>query len=287
MKEAERTKITLNLVDNTHKKNKDAGFLYVRRLVIEPSYSFIDYLSSGLEVSLIVSLDFTGSNGDPKSPSSLHYAGQFNEYEMATRAIGDILSYYDADKMFPAYGFGAMMPTGQVSHCFALNGNPSNPFSAGVDGILRDYRQALNTVQLYGPTNFAPTIQTAMAYANQAAMEQSQQNQKYMILLIITDGEITDMPDTIREIVKASTYPLSIVIVGVGSANFDSMEQLDGDGKALRSGSTVAVRDIVQFVPFRKYGQNHQALASETLREIPEQVVQYFKTKGIKPKNKM
>ena len=115
-------------------------------------------------------------------------------------------------------------------------------------------------------------------------MEQSQQNQKYLILLIITDGAITDMNDTIREIVKASNYPLSIVIVGVGAANFDSMETLDGDDRRLSSGSQIASRDIVQFVPFRKYNsQNYQLLARETLKEIPGQVCEYFKNMKIKP----
>jgi hypothetical protein len=33
--------------------------------------------------------------------------------------------------MFPAYGFGAKLPNGQVSHDFALNFNPSNPNCQG------------------------------------------------------------------------------------------------------------------------------------------------------------
>jgi vacuolar-type H+-ATPase subunit F/Vma7 len=44
----------------------------------------------------------------------------------------------------------------------------------------------------------------------------SQNNQKYIILLIITDGVISDMDDTIDEIVKGSSLPLSIIIIGVG-----------------------------------------------------------------------
>ena len=28
---------------------------------------------------------------------------------------------------FACYGFGGKLPTGQVSHCFALNGDPKNP----------------------------------------------------------------------------------------------------------------------------------------------------------------
>jgi hypothetical protein len=32
----------------------------------------------------------------------------------------------DSDKRVPLYGFGAKLPDGRVSHCFPLNGNPSN-----------------------------------------------------------------------------------------------------------------------------------------------------------------
>ncbi|EFC39893.1 predicted protein [Naegleria gruberi] len=266
---------------------KVTGKIQVKTLLIEPKeeeYTFIDYLSGGLEVSLIVSIDFTASNGNPTDQSSLHFGGKFNEYEMAIKSITDILSYYDNDKLFPSFGFGAKLPTGDISHCFALNGNPSNPNCVGVDGILQSYRLALNTVQLYGPTNFSPTIQTAIAYASQLSVEQSQNNQKYLILLILTDGEITDLPDTIKELVKASKYPLSVVIVGVGSADFSQMHLLDGDDKRLSNGNEISIRDIVQFVPFRKFNyQNYHLLARETLMEIPSQVVQYFKSMKIKP----
>lgn len=78
--------------------------------------------------------------------------------------------------------------------------------------------------------------------------------QQYFILLIITDGVITDLDQTRTAIVNASKLPMSIIIVGVGGADFDAMEFLDGDNGVLRSSSgEPAVRDIVQFVPFRKF----------------------------------
>jgi len=43
------------------------------------------------------------------------------------------------------------------------------------------------------------------------------------VLLILTDGEITDMESTVHAIVSASGQPLSIVIVGVGKADFDKV----------------------------------------------------------------
>ena len=54
-------------------------------------------------------------------------------------------------------------------------------------------------------------------------------SQNYFILLILTDGVITDMEQTKRAVVEASALPMSIIIVGVGGADFELMEELDAD----------------------------------------------------------
>lgn len=78
--------------------------------------------------------------------------------------------------------------------------------------------------------------------------------QRYHILLILTDGVVTDMADTREAIVRGSYQPLSIIIVGVGNADFTDMQILDGDDGVLRSPKGEPVlRDIVQFVPFRDF----------------------------------
>lgn len=78
--------------------------------------------------------------------------------------------------------------------------------------------------------------------------------QQYFILLILTDGVITDMADTREAIVQASHLPMSVIIVGVGNADFSDMQMLDGDDGILRSPKGEPVlRDIVQFVPFRNF----------------------------------
>lgn len=62
------------------------------------------------------------------------------------------------------------------------------------------------------------------------------------------------MDHTRAAIVEASRLPMSIIIVGVGAADFSAMEFLDSDDKLLRSpNGDVAARDIVQFVPFRQF----------------------------------
>lgn len=58
---------------------------------------------------------------------------------------------------------------------------------------------------------------------------------KYFILLILTDGVIDDMQETIDQIVRATSHPLSIIIVGIGNANFKDMNVLDADDVPLYS----------------------------------------------------
>ena len=90
-------------------------------------------------------------------------------------------------------------------------------------------------------------------------------SQQYFVLLIITDGVITDMDQTRSAIVNASRLPMSIIIIGVGGADFSAMEFLDGDDGMLRSTTgEAAMRDIVQFVPFRQF----QRVSRENLQRL-------------------
>jgi len=77
-------------------------------------------------------------------------------------------------------------------------------------------------------------------------------------MLLITDGIISDIQKTIDEIVRGSSLPLSIIIVGVGSEDFTNMNILDADDTPLYSQALKKYmeRDIVQFVPFREFKDN-------------------------------
>lgn len=62
-----------------------------------------------------------------------------------------------------------------------------------------------------------------------------QDGHQYFVLLIITDGIISDLNETIDAIIAASDLPMSIIIVGVGNEDFKEMEFLDSDKQPLRS----------------------------------------------------
>uniref|UniRef100_A0A8C2D339 Copine-2 n=1 Tax=Cyprinus carpio TaxID=7962 RepID=A0A8C2D339_CYPCA len=253
-------------------------------------YSFLDYILGGCQLMFTVGIDFTASNGNAREPSSLHYINPMgsNEYLSAIWAVGQIIQDYDTDKMFPALGFGAQLPPDwKVSHEFAINFNPTNPFCSGVEGIVQAYSNCLPHIRFYGPTNFAPIINHVARFATQALQQDTAA--QYFTLLIITDGVISDMDETRHAIVQAAKLPMSIIIIGVGNADFTAMEFLDGDSSALRSYTgEEAVRDIVQFVPFRDFrNAPKETLAKSVLAELPQQVTQYFKQRNLSPSNTM
>ncbi|XP_034817877.1 copine-5 isoform X3 [Pan paniscus] len=226
------------------KKYVNSGTVTLLSFAVESECTFLDYIKGGTQINFTVAIDFTASNGNPSQSTSLHYMSpyQLNAYALALTAVGEIIQHYDSDKMFPALGFGAKLPPdGRVSHEFPLNGNQENPSCCGIDGILEAYHRSLRTVQLYGPTNFAPVV-THVA-RNAAAVQDGSQ---YSVLLIITDGVISDMAQTKEAIVNAAKLPMSIIIVGVGQAEFDAMVELDGDDVRISSRGKLAERDIVQ-----------------------------------------
>ena len=273
----------VNSKKKSKKGYKGSGTLRVNSIQMDKNYTLLDYISGGLQISLVVAVDFTGSNGIPSSPQSLHYMNPsgMNQYEQALFAVSSILLNYDSDKQVPLYGFGGKI-RGQTSHCFNMNFNPAEPNVNGIDGIMGAYRNSLRYVELSGPTLFGHVLGKVVTELE--AQPVSQNYQQYTVLLILTDGEIHDMVDTVNWIVRGSVQPLSIVIVGIGNDSFRNMVELDADDKALMDSKGVKMqRDIVQFVPFRDVGNSPARLTKEVLEEIPREVCNFFKMRSIFP----
>uniref|UniRef100_A0A8C1AQ56 Copine family member IX n=1 Tax=Cyprinus carpio carpio TaxID=630221 RepID=A0A8C1AQ56_CYPCA len=254
------------------KKYVNSGTVTLLSFKVESEYTFVDFI-----------------RGNPSQPTSLHYMNpyQLNAYAMALKAVGEIVQDYDSDKLFPAYGFGAKLPPdGKISHAFPLNSDCENANCVGIEGVLEAYYDCLRKVQLYGPTNFAPVINQVAQCASEVT-----DGSQYFVLLIITDGVISDMVQTREAVVTAASLPMSVIIVGVGPAEFDAMEELDGDEVRVSSRGRAAERDIVQFVPFRDYidRSGNQVLsmarlAKDVLAEIPDQLLSFMKSRGIEPR---
>ncbi|CAN7096841.1 unnamed protein product [Brassica rapa subsp. narinosa] len=282
----QREAINFVYPSTSHGRNKVLkGQLIVDRFVEKIQYSFLDYISSGFELNFMVAVDFTASNGDPRTPSSLHYndpSGRLNSYQKAIMEVGEVIQFYDSDRRFPAWGFGGRTADGHVSHAFNLNGASYGDEVVGVEGIMSAYSSALANVALAGPTLFSHVVDKA---AHTASQSLSQNSPKYFVLLIITDGVLTDMAGTIDALVRASDLPLSVLIVGVGNTDFTQMEILDADkGRRLESSTgRVATRDIVQFVPMKEVHSGQVSVVQALLEELPGQFLSYVRCRNINP----
>eukprot|EP00826_Nyctotherus_ovalis_P056715 TRINITY_DN7715_c0_g1_i5.p1 TRINITY_DN7715_c0_g1~~TRINITY_DN7715_c0_g1_i5.p1 ORF type:complete len:618 (+),score=175.02 TRINITY_DN7715_c0_g1_i5:73-1854(+) len=270
-------------IRNDYVWDSPVGPIHFKNVTVESRYSFLDYIFSGCQISLSIAIDFTASNGYPRSKSSLHYFNpKTNPYINAIQSIGRVLQEYDSDKNIPVFGFGAQpLEVNRISHCFSLNGNIFDPEVHTINSVMEIYRKNILKLQFSGPTNFSEIIRyigdTAEWNVNNGNLH------NYFVLLILTDGQITDTNDTIDEIVRCSELPMSIIIVGVGNRDFSSMSLLRSGINPVYSKkyNKYVARDIVQFVPFEKYADDPAKLTRETLEGLPNQLVDYMTMKGI------
>ena len=126
------------------------------------------------------------------------------------------------------------------------------------------------------PTVITEVISTAAAFA-MSGQEAARRvgKQKYTTLIILTDGAVSDVNATLRCLESCSDAPMSIVIVGIGTADFSAMQFLDDFSRGKP--------DIAQFVEFNRHKHDFNSLTSATLQELPDQLVAYFRRNGIDP----
>ncbi|XP_011014652.1 PREDICTED: E3 ubiquitin-protein ligase RGLG2-like [Populus euphratica] len=233
---------------------------------------------AGLESSnLIVGIDFTKSNewtgARSFSHRSLHHIGDDqNPYEQAIYIIGKTLSSFDEDNLIPCFGFGDASTHDQEVFSFY----PDERFCNGFEEVLRRYRELVPCLRLAGPTSFAPVIEMAITIVERSGGQ-------YHVLLIIADGQVTRSVDTehghlspqekrtVEAIVKASEYPLSIILVGVGDGPWDMMKEFDDNipARAFDNFQFVNFTEIMSKNMDRPRKEAEFSLAA--LMEIPSQ----------------
>jgi hypothetical protein len=78
---------------------------------------------------------------------------------------------------------------------------------------MQTYTNFLTQCIFDGPTYFAPLLNETMKIAGQC---RDLGSDNYFILLILTDGVVHDMDETVDAVIASSHVPLSIIIIGVG-----------------------------------------------------------------------
>ncbi|CAH8356274.1 unnamed protein product [Eruca vesicaria subsp. sativa] len=189
---------------------------------------------AGLESSnLILGIDFTKSNEWSGKTSfngkCLHALGQTqNPYEKAIFVIGQTLAPFDEDNLIPCFGFGDSTTHDEEVFSFHSDNSPCH----GFEDVLACYRKITPNLLLSGPTSYGPVIDAAVDIVEK-------NNGQFHVLVIVADGQVTRGFDTsegelskqerttIDAIVNASSYALSIVLIGVGDGPWEDMRKFD------------------------------------------------------------
>jgi E3 ubiquitin-protein ligase RGLG len=241
---------------------------------------------AGLESSnLVVAIDCTKSNKWTGAQSfggqCLHTieAGKLNPYQESLKIIGQTLAEFDDDDLIPAFGFGDSVSKDKTvlaflmciikriqklitpmlePQVFPFSGHPDG-ICHGLRDVLHKYEKMVPSLHLSGPTSFAPVIRKTI--------EIVQRERSYHILVIVADGQVTEERETIEAIVLASSYPISIIMVGVGDGPWDTMKDFD-DRLPKRYFDNF---QFVNFTEFKQKGRPPSAFALAALMEIPDQ----------------
>jgi hypothetical protein len=122
----------------------------------------------------------------------------------------------------------------EETHCFALNGDIFNPEVHGIANCVEQYRNTLPNVYLSNPVNFEDIIRYINEFASHDKIlelksmnpnttfyirEYEQWNQKYNIMLLLTQGDINDSFKCQELIRESAELPVSYIVVMVGPAN--------------------------------------------------------------------
>lgn len=214
--------------------------------------------------NVVIGIDFTASNEWQGKRSfnktSLHKTNGskvYNPYQKVLQILGKTLSFLSSDRLIHAYGFGDSMTRGDSVFSLTPDGTACTDYLQVIDS----YTKCAKTINLGGPTNFAPIIHKAIDHCKSS--------KQYHVLIIVVDGQVSSECEeaTVNAIVEASYYPLSIIAIGIGDGPFGTMFEFD-DGIPNRK------FDNLQFVNFHRTvtkTKHEAAFALHALMEIPDQ----------------
>ncbi|KAN0044856.1 hypothetical protein ACTA71_006382 [Dictyostelium dimigraforme] len=288
--EGEREFQIINL-KKASKKGQHSGIFKCYKFNIENKSTLQEYIVGGCDISLTFAIDCSSSNGELPDSKSLHanvLSGSMSLYTEAILDIGGPIKQL-SNKGITALGFGAICPGESIiSHCF--------PISLDNDQFEKDDQYEINNdiddnmakLKMSEPTNFSDIIQYSM---KQSTIEEiDQDNQKYSILVIFTDGLVSDIDETIKNVTISSSLPLSIIIIQIGKGSpstWIKMEKLKdyyiNKERLYQLNVNKPTRNILHCIHFAEYIPN-QLFEKDIYDKIQNQLVEYFLFNKIKPK---
>lgn len=210
-----------------------------------------------------------------------------------------------------------------MSHCFGLNSDIFNPLFDSVEDIQRELTRSFREKKFVpqGPAIFSEVVEFARAFAHFC---RKQDSRYYVVLVIMTNNELSDIEAFKEELRLSCEYPLSVIICRVVPnkkmpSTYGTMGTLHTEPALERRKTEVGKSDAekhtkspkkesAQADPVQVYKKISEELKSEgrdilhafcvgekkklgltntarkVFQKLPKQFVEYMEKKGKKPK---
>lgn len=298
---------TDKFLNTFNEKDKYGGTICFYLFEEKKFFMFDQYINAGVQLRLVFAVDCSGST---KEMHKIEAGGKADLFETAIREVSSVLISKEKTNRFGFLGFGAKIK-GCKHPTFAFNHEKSqnNLSVSSVEEATDLYRSVYPKIEPVEPTNLSAVIERLHIMMK----HQDKRNYKiYTLLVILTDGDVSDQQATVDKIVECSVYPLSVVLIGVGQNNFEFLEYLESavrtnnateDDKKkkkdkekknskkrlmrLRSSQGKdAFRRIVRFVYYQNYIGKHKELEEAILRDVPRQMTEFYNLMKFDPSPK-
>ena len=232
--------------------------------------SIFDYLTAGLKLSCFVSIDC--SQGTNKQKIEISY----KNYKKIINSIKDKIANYTKDEYF-IYGYGANLRNKDLSnelYKYIFNINLEEDKSIHFANFSQIYDKCINYIISEKKVCLSLMVKKITKDIFRFYDE------RYYNIFFILARELTDTSDkqnTIDAFIESGYLPLTIIIIGEGKNNFESMKELFGKKIKQSSNGMLKNRDNIIFMNFSDdFNENSELLAEWCLREISKQILCFY-----------
>ena len=223
-------------------------------------YTFIKFIKEmGGRFNVTFGIDFTGSNYNAKKNIDQHCIKPTNKdkpnyYKKVILECGEVLDKYSKDHYYSVFGFGLKYQSKETENCI---------------NILYDKQKNNASNQ-------------KIKFLNN--VKKSSNPKDFNVLMIITDGCISDYKEVIDSVIEDQNLPMCINIIGIGAHPPKQMKRLNGDFGSTKSSDKKKKleRKVLNYFHLNDYTQknninkNFKMLKGDLMKTIPHNVTEYL-----------
>ena len=166
--------------------------------------SFLDYVHSGAELTMIYGVDFSSEQG--------HEGIESNRFLSKITDFQSILQNYSLDQIFFAFGLGACFTSlNRPSNFFSFTGNIFQPGIINCAMLLEYYKSIVSQISECSKPIYSDLFHNIY----KQVLFENTDNSRYFVLTILCGQDTIDEIDMKISLLKLENLPISVLILGL------------------------------------------------------------------------